>query len=140
MSGKIIGTKGRTKWLMPVAIFAIIFGIITIISGGKSLFTEAGRVAAGNYVPFVLWFNFISGFIYVVTGVGLAQERAWSAQIAVFLAAAISLVFVFFGIHILMGGAYEIRTVAAMVLRSVFWVIVAKLSLFQLKKVNQSHP
>ncbi len=126
MSGKIIGTKGRTKWLMPVAIFAIIFGIITIISGGKSLFTEAGRVAAGNYVPFVLWFNFISGFVYVVAGVGLAKDRAWSGRLAVFLAASISLVFVFLGIHILTGGAYEIRTVGAMVLRSGFWLIVAK--------------
>jgi len=111
---------------MPVAIFAVIFGIVTIISGGKSLFTETGRVAAGNYVPFVLWFNFISGFFYVVAGVGLAQYRAWSGRLAVFLAASISLVFVFFGIHILTGGAYEIRTVGAMVLRSGFWLIVAK--------------
>ena len=126
MSGKIIGTKSRPKWMMPVAIFAIIFGIITIISGGKSLFTEAGRVAAGNYVPFVLWFNFISGFVYVVAGVSLAKDRAWSGRLAVFLAASISLVFVFLGIHILTGGAYEIRTVGAMVLRSGFWLIVAK--------------
>lgn len=111
MSGKIISTKSRPKWMMPVAIFAIIFGIITIISGGKSLFTEAGRVAAGNYVPFVLWFNFISGFVYVVAGVSLAKDRAWSGRLAVFLAASISLVFVFLGIHILTGGAYEIRTV-----------------------------
>lgn len=135
MSGKTIDTKSRPKWLMPVAIFAVIFGIVTIISGGKSLFTEAGRVAAGNYVPFVLWFNFISGFFYVVAGVGLAQYRAWSARLAVFLAASISLVFVFFGIHILTGGAYEIRTVGAMVLRSGFWLIVARLSYLRFKKV-----
>ena len=140
MSGKIIGTKGRTKWLMPVAIFAIIFGIITIISGGKSLFTEAGRVAAGNYVPFVLWFNFVSGFIYVVAGVSLAKDRAWSGRLAVFLAGTTSLVFVFFGIHILTAGVYEIRTVAAMILRSGFWLIVARLSYLRFKKVSLSHP
>ncbi|MBK9040614.1 MAG: hypothetical protein IPL83_15875 [Bdellovibrionales bacterium] len=124
---------------MPVAIFAIIFGIITIISGGKSLFTEVGRIAAGNYVRFVLWFNFISGFVYVVAGVGLAQDRAWSGRLAVFLAAVISLVFVFLGIHILTGWAYEIRTVGAMVLRSGFWLIVARLSYFRFKKVSLSH-
>ncbi|MBK8205086.1 MAG: hypothetical protein IPK68_23275 [Bdellovibrionales bacterium] len=131
MSENAIGTKKRPKWLVIVAIFAIIFGIVTIISGGKALFTDVGRLAAGNYVPFVLWFNFVSGFVYVVTGIGLAQNRTWSGQLAVFLTAAIILVFVFFGIHILMGGAYEIRTVFAMVLRSVFWLIVAKLSRFQ---------
>lgn len=128
MSGKIIDTKSRPKWLIPVAIFAVIFGIVTIISGGKSLFTEGGRVAAGNYVPFVLWFNFVAGFAYVLAGVGMTQDRAWSRKLAVFIAAATCIVFVFFGIHIAVGGAYENRTVMAMVLRSGFWLIAARLS------------
>ena len=138
MSGKIIGTKGRPKWLMPVAIFAIIFGIITIISGGKSLFTEVGSGAAGNYVPFVLWFNFVAGFAYIFAGVGMAQDRAWSKKLAVSIAATTCLVFVFFGIHIAMGGAYENRTVIAMVLRSGFWLIVARLLYLRFKMVNLS--
>ena len=32
---------------------------------------EAARAAAGQFMPFVLWFNFIAGFAYVVAGVGL---------------------------------------------------------------------
>jgi hypothetical protein len=126
MNGKIINTKSRPKWMMPMVIAAIVFGFATVISGGKSLFTEVGSVAAGNYVPFVLWFNFVAGFAYVLAGVGMAQDRAWSRKLAVFIAAATCLVFVFFGIHIAMGGAYENRTVMAMVLRSGFWLIVAK--------------
>lgn len=140
MSGKIIDTKSRPKWLMPVAIFAIVFGVVTIISGGKSLFTEAGRVAAGNYVPFVLWFNFVAGFAYIFAGVGMAQYRAWSKKLAVLIAVATCLVFVFFGIHVAMGGAYENRTVMAMVLRSGFWLIVVRLLYIRFKMVNQSSP
>ncbi len=31
----------------------------------------AARVAAGNFVPFVVWFNFLAGFVYVAAGVEL---------------------------------------------------------------------
>lgn len=127
MSENTIDNKGRPKWTTLIAVVAIIFGIATIISGGKSLFTQAGSVAAGNYVPFVLWFNFIAGFVYVAAGIGMVQGRAWTKRLAFIIAAATCLVFVFFGIHILMGGAYENRTVIAMILRSGFWLFVAKL-------------
>ena len=120
-------TSGRSKWAMPIAKFAIVFGVVTIISGGKSLFTEGGRVAAGDYVPFVLWFNFVSGFAYAAAGIGLVQRRAWSGRLALVIAAATCVVFIGFGVHILVGGAYEMRTVMAMVLRSGFWLSVARL-------------
>lgn len=140
MNGKIINTKSRPKWMMPLMIAAIVFGFATVISGGKSLFTEVGSVAAGNYVPFVLWFNFVAGFAYIFAGVGMAQDRAWSMKLAVSIAAATCLVFVFFGIHIAMGGAYENRTAIAMVLRSGFWLIVARLLYLRFKMVNLSSP
>lgn len=128
MSENNISTKNRSKRLMPIALIAILFGVATIISGGKALFTEDGRTAAGDYVPFVLWFNFIAGFAYIVTGVGLAQSRMWSRRAALFIAVATSLVFVFLGIHIVTGGSFESRTVVAMIVRSGFWFFVARFS------------
>jgi hypothetical protein len=130
MSGEIKNTKSRPKWVTPIAVVAVIFGFTTIISGGKSLFTEAGGLAAGNYVPFVLWFNFVAGFAYVIAGVGIAQGRLWSKRLAILIAATTCLVFIFFGFHIAMGGVYENRTLMAMVLRSGFWLAVARLSYF----------
>ena len=50
------------------AIVAIVFGALTIISGGRALF---GGVDMGAVVPFVLWFNFLAGFAYVAAGLGL---------------------------------------------------------------------
>jgi hypothetical protein len=45
---------------------AIQFGLMTIKEGGAVLLgNEAAVAAAGNYVPFVLWFNFLSGFAYI---------------------------------------------------------------------------
>jgi hypothetical protein len=73
----------------------------------------------------VLWFNFLAGFFYVIAGIGLLIRRLWAAWLAAIIALATVFVFVAFGMHVLQDGAYEIRTVGAMTLRSVFWVITA---------------
>jgi hypothetical protein len=111
------------KWL---AIAATIFGILTVFSGGRALFggTEA-RAELGNIVPFVLWFNFLAGFVYVLAGLALLQARRWAAPVALFLAVSTVLVFLAFAAHILAGGAFEVRTVGAISLRSLFWIAVA---------------
>ena len=140
MTGETIRTESRLKWMMPIAIAAMIFGLATVISGGKSLFTVMGAGAAGNYVLFVLWFNFVAGFAYILAGVGIAQDREWSRKLAVFIAASTCLVFVFFGIHIAAGGAYEFRTVIAMVLRSGFWLTVARLLSLRFNRIHSSRP
>lgn len=62
----------RPRWATAVALIAVVFGIATVIVGGKTLFGGAAvRAAAGNIVSFVLWFNFVAGFAYVAAGLGL---------------------------------------------------------------------
>lgn len=105
---------------------ALAFGLLTIVAGGRALFgDEAAREAVGNAVPFVLRFNFIAGFAYVIAGIGLLLLSRWAAWLSAAIAAATILVFAAFGVHALAGGAYEPRTVAAMALRSLLWVMIA---------------
>ena len=114
------------RWAAILALVAIVFGIVTIIVGGKTLFGGTGvRTAAGNIVPFVLWFNFVAGFAYVIAGVGLFLWKRWAAQLSAAIAAATISVFVAFGIHIFLGGAFEARTIGAMIIRSVVWIVIA---------------
>jgi uncharacterized membrane protein len=116
----------RPLWLWITAIVAIIFGAMTIKSGGEVLFIDgAGREAAGHYVPFVLWFNFIAGFFYIITGLGLWQRQRWARMLAVTLAVTTLAIFAALGIHILNQGAYEMRTVIAMTIRSAVWLSIA---------------
>lgn len=116
----------RPITLRVSAIIAILFGALTLKSGGEVLFFDgAGREAAGNYVPFVLWFNFIAGFFYILTGLGLWVRQRWALKLAIGLAAATITVFAAFGVHILNGSAYEMRTVIAMTLRSAVWLTIA---------------
>jgi hypothetical protein len=107
-------------------VVAVLFGVLTIVSGGRTLFGgESVRQAAGAIVPFVLWFNFGAGFAYVVAGLGLWRRQRWSVALAVAIAVATALVFAAFGVHAWSGGAYEARTVGAMLLRTLAWVAIA---------------
>jgi len=109
-----------------IGIVAMVFGLMTIVAGGRALFgDEAARAAAGAAVPFVLWFNFMAGFAYVVAGAGLLMRAPWGAWLSAMIAAATILVFLAFGLHVMIGGAYEMRTVAAMTLRSLVWIGIA---------------
>ena len=118
--------QNRPRWVTPVSIFAISFGLLTLKEGGSVLFFEgAAREAAGSYVPFVLWFNFSAGFAYIAAGIGLWGMKRWSAYLAVIIAVSTLIVFTAFGVHVLQGGAFEMRTVIAMTLRSSIWLAIA---------------
>ena len=83
------------------------------------------RAAAGQAVDFVLWFNFLAGFAYVAVGLGLWRRRRWAVHGAALLALATASIAVLFGLHVLSGGAYELRTVGALTLRLSFWSALA---------------
>jgi hypothetical protein len=121
------------KWL---GIAAMIFGILTVFSGGRALFggIEA-RAGLGNIVPFVLWFNFLAGFVYVLAGVALLTARRWAAPLAMLLAVSTVLVFLAFAVHIVAGGSFEARTVGALSLRSLFWIVVALVALRAMRAI-----
>ena len=108
-----------------LAALAVVFGLVTVYSGGEVLFVPAAREAAGAYVPFVVWFNFLAGFAYVAAGIGLWWRRRWAPWLAMAIAGLTLVVFAALGLHIAAGGAYEPRTLGAMTLRSLVWIAIA---------------
>ena len=118
------GTKPVLRYIL--AAVALLFGLATIKAGGDVLFFSAqAKAGAGNYVLFVLWANFIAGFLYVVCALAILLRPAMAFSIAAFIAVATAVVFAALGLHIVSGGAYEMRTVGALSLRLVFWVLVS---------------
>ena len=118
--------KQRSLWIWTISLVAVGFGLLTIKSGGAVLFDDgAAHIAAGNYVPFVLWFNFVAGFAYVIAGVGLWTQQPWAVWLAIAIAVATALTFTAFGVYIFFGLAYEERTVMAMGLRTLVWAVIA---------------
>lgn len=110
------------NWL---AIMAIAFGAVTVYSGGQALFgSPEARAAVGNEVPLVLWFNFFAGFVYILAGAGLLRRRPWALYAALALASTTALIAAAFGVHVLSGGAFEMRTIGALAIRLLFWIVV----------------
>jgi hypothetical protein len=101
---------------------AVVFGVLTVFSGGRALF---GGADMGAVVPFVLWFNFAAGFAYVAAGLGLWRGAGWAPVLAIGIAAATAAVLAGFLWHVWRGGAFETRTMAALPLRLAVWVVIA---------------
>ena len=112
----------RSFSITIAAVVAVIFGILTVISGGRALF---GGVDMGAVVPFVLKFNFVVGFAYVLAGIGLWGMTRWAWVLSVVIGVATAVVFAAFLWHVWHGGAYEARTMGAMSLRLVVWIVIA---------------
>ena len=107
------------------AVIAILFGLLTIKSGGSVLFgVDAARIAAGNVVNFIVWFNFLAGFLYVIAGAGLWRQQRWAVRLAGLIAILTLLMFIALGVHIASGGLYENRTLGAMTLRFAVWSVI----------------
>lgn len=115
----------RPLSLTIAAIVAAIFGLLTVVSGGRALF---GGVEMGAVVPFVLWFNFVAGFAYVLAGFGLWRGATWAPMLVLGIAVATAAVFAAFLWHVGSGGAWEGRTLGAMALRTGVWAVIAVLA------------
>lgn len=113
------------------ALVALVFGVLTVASGGRALF---GGVDMGATVPFVLWFNFLAGFAYVAAGVGLWRQARWARGASLALAAATAAVMAAFLWHVTRGGAYEMRTMGAMALRLAVWIAIAAIAQRHLRR------
>ena len=133
-AGSVSKLLGRA--LRVAAVVAVLFGAATVASGGSVLF-GGGGTAAGNYVAFVVWFNFLAGFAYVAAGIGLWRYRRWAARVALVLAVLTAAVFVAFGLHVAVGGAFEARTIAAMTLRTLVWAGIAALAGYSLRTAQR---
>ncbi|MCP4183961.1 MAG: hypothetical protein GY761_11695 [Hyphomicrobiales bacterium] len=123
--------------MLVASIIAILFGALTVFSGGSVIFLSEAAQAAGNYVPFVVWFNFLAGFAYMISGIGLYKWRQWGVNLSMVIAVLTLLVFAGLGFHILSGGAYEMRTVIAMTFRLSMWTGIAVLARLAWNKVDE---
>ncbi len=115
-----------TLWVKLLIIFALVFGVMTVFSGGSVLFGPAeAQVWAGNYVRFVVWFNFSAGFAYIGAAIGLWSRADWAVRLSGLIAIATAVVALGFATVVAFGSPFEMRTVGALTIRVSFWTAVA---------------
>lgn len=123
-----------------IAAFLILFGLLTVFMGGSVIFDLFGiRAIEGNYVLFVVWANWICGFLYLFAAYGLLKQKRWTSKLlfAAFLLLAIT--FAAFIMHIQSGGIYERKTIFAMTFRTMITLAIAIAAYFIISKNKDSN-
>lgn len=130
----------RPPWIYVLAAFLVLFGLLTIKKGGSVLFYDStAKAEAGNYVPFVLWFNFFAGFFYIAASIGIFISAKWTRRLSVVIAGSSALILASLLVHIFTGGLYETRTLIAMTLRVTIWTFTSFLLTKNKHLLQRSH-
>jgi hypothetical protein len=126
MTNDSMQTKALPRWQRPVAIIAGVFGVMTIFSGGSVLFgPQSAQAVAGDFVPYVVWVNFLSGFLYCIAAVGLWLGQGWARILAWAIAAVTATAVLALLVQVMAGKPFEMRTVGALALRFGLWAAIA---------------
>ncbi len=105
------------------ALVSLIFGLATIFAGGSVIFDLFGmREIQGNYVLFVVWANFICGFLYIISSFGFFKFRKWTVRILGLAVIILLIAFLGLATWIMKGNIYETKTIAAMSFRTVITI------------------
>mgnify|MGYP000950011918 CR=1 FL=1 len=110
--------------IFPVA--ALLFGALTIAEGSSRILSlDWAQMQAQGIVPAILYFNTISGFLYLAAGAAGLWRKKLSFPLALVLSLMLVAMTFYLAFHIAGGGAFLAKTVGAMALRLVFWIAYA---------------
>lgn len=110
------------RWITLTAL--TVFALLTLFLSGSVLFDWYGiQAKKSNYVPFVVWSNFLSSGFYLSAAYGLFKQKIWAVRplIVSVLILAAALVGLF--VHIEADGQYETKTIGALVFRTAITLV-----------------
>ena len=111
------------------------FGLLTIFLSTSVIFDLFDiRTKEGNYVLFVVWSNFISSFIYLISVYGLLSSKNWTFRALGLATLILTIAFVGFLFYIQSGGIHETKTISAMVFRIVLTLGFTLFAYFTINK------
>lgn len=121
-----------------VAIVLIAFAGLTLFMSSSVIFDWFGiRDKQGNYVPFIVWINFIVGFLYLISAYGILKSNKWAVKILIFAEVLLILAFIGLAIHIDQGRTFELKTIQAMLFRITVTLAFAVIAYYQLKNLRK---
>ena len=111
------------------------FGLLTLFLSSSVIFDWFGiRAKEGNYVLFIVWANFISSLLYLISAYGFMKIKSWTFK--TLLVATVILIVALIGlfIHIYSGGIYETKTVFAMLFRISVTIVFTAIAYLSINK------
>ena len=116
-----------------------LFGLITLAASSSILFNIGGaQAAAGDTVPAVLWMNFFTSFLYLIAAYGLFAHKAWTPGVLAIAVVLMLVAAIGFYYHVNNGGAYEVRTIGALVFRIFVTALLFIAARYYLRTSNTS--
>ena len=127
--------------LYTSAVILAAFGLLTLFLSTSVIFDLFGiREKEGNYVLFVVWSNFISSILYLLTVYGFAKSKKWTATLLGISTMILIAAFIGLKIHDNSGGVYETKTIGAMIFRIAVTLVFAIIAFFTInKQLNKNH-
>ncbi len=108
------------KKLILYLVIAILtgFGLLTMFLSTSVIFDLFDiREKEGNYVLFIVWANFISSFIYLISVYGFIASQNWTYKSLGLATIILVIAFIGFLFYIQSGGIHEGKTFGAMIFR-----------------------
>ncbi len=111
------------------------FGLLTLFLSTSVIFDLFDiRAKEGNYVLFVVWANFISSVLYLVSAYGFIKKKKWTVSLLGISTIILISAFIGLLLHINSGGIYETKTIGAMIFRITLTLIFTGLGYLTLIK------
>ncbi len=118
-----------------MAIVLIAFALLTLFLSSAVIFDWFGiRAEQGNYVLFIVWANFICSILYLLSAFGVLKNSKWSLKSMSIALAILIIALITLFIHITIGGLYEIKTVGAILFRTIVTLVFTALLYLKFKE------
>ena len=111
------------------------FGLLTLFLSSSVIFDWFGiRAKEGNYVLFIVWANFISSLLYLISTYGFLKIKSWTFKTLSVATVILIVALIGLFIHIYSGGIYETKTVFAMLFRISVTIAFTVIAYFSINK------
>jgi len=125
----------KNIFIYIVAALLAALGLVTLFLSSSVIFDFFDiREKEGNYVLFIVWANFISSILYLLSTYGMIKFRKWSFHLLVISLSILIVALIGLLIYIYTGGIYESKTIGAMIFRILLTFGFATYTYFTFKK------
>lgn len=115
--------------LKTCSLLMLVFGLLTAFAGGSVIFDLFEmRAEEGHYVLFVVWANFICGFLYLMATYGFYKRKYWTKFILTLATIILAATFAGLLLYVKSGGLYEQKTIIVMVFRIVLTIVLLQIA------------
>lgn len=123
-----------------IAVILAAFGLLTFYLSSSIIFDLFGiREKEGNYVLFVVWANFISSILYLISALGFIQSKKWTKDVLGISSIILIVAFIGLIIHIYSGGLYKTVTISAMIFRILITISFTLFAYFTITKIKHEN-